>query len=245
MSSPLHQFVSVSQGHRKASDGVRTRIYQALQKEDFYRGHERTYRPYNDEGEAQPPEVKRVQKKVLEDLAEFIKSSVETARTVGTVDAGNCIAKADVIVDGKTIAAGVPVSHLLWLEKQFVDLKTVVEKLPTLDPAKKWSLDPNTGLYKTDEEWTVRTQKQKKTHVAVPATDKHPAQVMVYDEDTPVGKWQRVDYSGAIQETRRQELVKRILAIIDGVVQARERANSTPVESVNVAKGLYDYVLGD
>lgn len=246
MGSPLHQFVAVAQGHRKSAESLRTKIYQTLQKSDLYAGFERLYRPDVDESqnpEKLPPESKRVQHRVLEDLAEFVNASIEAARTIATVDVGNTVAKADISVGTKTLAAGVPVSHLLWLEKQFCDLRTVIEKLPVLDAAKSWQKDGNTGLYKTPEETTIRTRKTKRAFEASPATEKHPAQVVVYDEDIPVGKWNRTDYSGALQETERQALLKRVNEVIDATVQARERANQQVVDSVNFAKPIYDYIL--
>ena len=54
---------------------------------------------------------------------------------VYTQDVGNQQARADVVVDGQTVLANVPVTFLLFLDKQVNDLETFVTKLPTPDPA--------------------------------------------------------------------------------------------------------------
>jgi hypothetical protein len=64
---------------------------------------------------------------------------------VFTQDTGNQSARADIVVDGKVVLANVPVTSLLFLDKQVNDLETFVSKLPTPDPAEEWTHDPNTG----------------------------------------------------------------------------------------------------
>jgi len=56
---------------------------------------------------------------------------------VATQDWANCQAVADVVVDDQVILAQVPFTHLLFLEKQLLDIQTLVEKLPVLDPAER------------------------------------------------------------------------------------------------------------
>ena len=58
-----------------------------------------------------------------------------------TQDMGNTHAKADIKVNGQTILPNVPVTYLLFLEKQVVDLETFVTKLPSLDPSEVWEAD--------------------------------------------------------------------------------------------------------
>jgi hypothetical protein len=45
------------------------------------------------------------------------------------------VAKADIKVGDAVIARDVPVTYLIWLEKQLVEMATVVGKLPVLDNA--------------------------------------------------------------------------------------------------------------
>ena len=62
-------------------------------------------------------------------------------KVLATQDFANCQAKANVVVDGQTILKEVPVTHLLFLEKQLVDLRTFIDGLPTPE-AKKSPMPP-------------------------------------------------------------------------------------------------------
>ncbi len=66
-----------------------------------------------------------------------------------TQDTGNQSARADVVVAGKTVLANVPVTTLLFLDKQVDDLETFVSKLPTPDPTDEWAHAPNSGLLRS------------------------------------------------------------------------------------------------
>lgn len=81
--------------------------------------------------------------------------------------------------------AQVRVPYLPFLEKQLTDLHTFVRKLPVLDAAESWNLDPSTDCWKTDPVRTIRTKKVPCNHVKAEAAEKHPAQVEVYFEDNP------------------------------------------------------------
>jgi len=85
------------------------------------------------------------------------------------------VARADVVIDGQTIATDVPVTYLLFLEKQLVDLHTFVKKLPVLDAAESWVRDDSTDSWRTEAVRTIRTKKVPRNHVKAEATDKHPA----------------------------------------------------------------------
>src|SRR3712207_3448312 len=99
-----------------------------------------------------------------------------------TKDWANCTARADVRVEGRTILADIPVNYLLFLEKQLTDLHTFEKKLPVLDAAESWTLEPSTDWWKTDPVRTNRTKKVPRNHVKGEATDKHAAQVEGYYE---------------------------------------------------------------
>lgn len=71
-------------------------------------------------------------------------------------------------------------SYLLFLEKQFADVHTLLRKLPVLDASESWTQDPSTDAWKTAPVRTVRAKKVPRNHVKAEATDKDPAQVDVY-----------------------------------------------------------------
>ncbi len=206
----LNQIIAVEKGVKSKSLQDITAAHHKVQKPALLAGISRTYQPKDEEGEQLPPESARVQIKAEEALREMSASLTRLFDVTATKDWANCSARADVVVDGRTIVTEVPVSYLLFLEKQLTDLHTFVKKLPVLDASESWSLDPSTDLWKTDPVRTIRTKKVPRNHVKAEATDKHPAQVDVYYEDVPIGYWTTVKFSGALPARRVNELLERV-----------------------------------
>ena len=101
-----------------------------------------------------------------------------------------------------------PVTYLLFLEKQLADLHTFVKKLPVLDAAESWALDASTDCWATEPVQTLRTKKVPRNHVKAEATEKHPAQVEVYYEDVRIGYWTQTKFSGAPARQARQRAAR-------------------------------------
>jgi hypothetical protein len=148
-----------------------------------------------------------------------------------------------VIVDGKPLLRDVPVTYLLFLEKQLVDLHTFVKKLPVLDASETWALDPSADCFATEPVQTVKTKKVPRNHVKAEATDKHPAQVEVYHEDVVVGYWKTVKFSGALPAKRVNELLDRVERLQQAVKFAREEANNQAVEEQKVGRTVLSYLF--
>ena len=148
------------------------------------------------------------------------------------------------VVDGKTIAKDVPVTYLLFLEKQLTDLHTLVEKLPTLDPSEEWTYDRNKDLHSTAAIRTVRTKKISKPIVLHPPTKEHPAQTQLVQEDVTAGHWVTVKFSGAIAAKDRNEMLSRVNKLSEAVKFAREQANGIEVKNREIAKPVFDYLFG-
>jgi hypothetical protein len=162
-----------------------------------------------------------------------------------TQDIGNTIAKADIKVDGKVVLSGVPVTNLLFLEKQVTDLETFIAKLPTLDPSENWKPDPEIGGYTTDPYVTQKLAKVAEVLELAKATDKHPAQVQVQHVDKPIGVWNNTKKSGAIRIQDRNNALKRVRALKDAIKVAREEANSIEVEQKKCGDAVLGFVFGD
>lgn len=240
----LNQIIAVCDGKKSRTIASLTEIHHKVQKKGLLEGIARTYHPKDEEnGEKLPPESNRVQYTVKQAIEEAVVILSDLFDAVATQDYANCEARADVVVEGKALLTKVPVTHLLFLEKKLVDLHTFVDKLPTLDPGKEWSWNEAGGAYATPVQETVRSKKVKRAFEASPATDKHPAQVMVFDEDVQVGTWSKIDYSGAIQETRRKELLDRVRKLQEAVKMAREEANSIEVKDQHVADPVFKYLF--
>ncbi len=240
----LNQIIAVKKGLAGRTERAATTAYHLLQKKDLFTGLSRAYTPKEDGGEQLPPESKLVQYKapdLLDTAADALKQLFDV---VATLENGNTIARADVKVDDQVIVPDVPVGLLLFLEKQLVDWRTQVSALPVLDTAEDWRVDTTTAnLFRTDPSESIRSKKVPRNHVKAEATDRHPAQVELYYEDIPVGKWSTTKLSGAVPSRRRDELVERANKLIDAVRQAREAANSTEIPQIQIGSEIFDYLL--
>lgn len=240
----LNQIVAIEKGIKNQQNQVITEAYHQIQKANLFAGIARSYRPKDEDGDKLPGESTRVQTRVdslLGSTAEAWSSLIDITMTK---DVANCSAKADVVVDGVAVLQGVPVTTLLFLEKQLVDLHTFIKKLPVLDPSERWERDPAQDCWATTAAETVRTKKVMRNHVKAEATKEHPAQVDVYSEDVIAGYWSTIKYSGAAPAARIAELLTRVEKLQRAVKFAREAANVLDVTPVKAGDKLFGYLLG-
>lgn len=241
----LGQVVAVLAGKRTASDKGVTAVYHTFQKPQLFQGLSKRYSPNNEEGETFPDETQNIQQKVPDLLAQIRGHLAETLDLMATQDKTNCLAKANVVVDGVTILTDAPATHLLWLEKQLTDLHTNMAHIPVLDPQEKWTWDANAACYVSEPSESNKTKKVMRSHVLYEATDKHPAQCQSYTEDVVVGRWKTLKFSGAIPAQEKIALMARVAKLRDAVKVAREEVNaSTEALSVAYAETMFDYILG-
>ncbi|MFG1795349.1 hypothetical protein [Nocardia sp. NPDC049149] len=239
----LNQIIAVEKGIK--SDALRelAEAHGSLQKAPLLAGIARTYQPKDEEGEQLPPESTRVQVKSEQVLRETATTLTRLFDVTATKDWANTEANADVTVDGETLLRAVPVSYLLFLEKQLADLHAFVKKLPVLDAAESWSFDDSTDTWRTDTVRTIRTKKVPRNHVKAEATEKHPAQVEVYYEDIAIGYWNTVRFSGALPARRVNELADRVEKLQRAVKFAREEANGTEVTDRKTGEAIFGYLF--
>lgn len=240
----LNQIIAVQKGVKAQHDAAITAAYHGIQKPELFAGISRTYAPKDDEGERLPPESTKVMLKATELLASI--STVWTRRldAAATMDWANTQARADVKIGDVVIAAQVPVTYLMWLEKQLVDLNTFISKLPTLDPAQQWTLNTE-GVWATPVVQTTKSKKVPFNWVRAEATKEHPAQVEVLHEDVLVGTWDTIRTSGGLPVTRKMELLRRVQALQRAVKFAREEANMIEVTDQEVGGPLFDFLLAE
>jgi hypothetical protein len=239
----LNQIIAVEKGVKAKAQQELTAAHHDVQKPALLSGIARTYQPKDEEGEQLPPESTRVQLKVEQVLKSTAATLTRLFDVTAAKDWANCGARADITVDGRVLVPAVPVSYLLFLEKQLTDLHTFVRKLPVLDAAESWTPDPSTDAWKTEPVRTIRTKKVPRNHVKAEATEKHPAQVEVYYEDVPVGYWTTVKFSGALPARRVNELLERVEKLQQAVKFAREEANGAEVIDQRVGDAVFGYLL--
>lgn len=242
----LNQINAIVTARKGDAEKQITELYKLIQKEQLFAGRERTYRPLDEvNGQKLPPESQRVQQRVSDLIRQAREKWTELWNLVYTQDTGNQHARADVVVDGKVLLANVPITTLLFLDKQVNDLETFVSKLPTPDPAEEWTHDPNSGLLRGKATESVRTSKEPTVIVKYPATTEHPAQTELFTKDLPVGTWSQILYSGCIPTDRKNTILARVRKLQDAIKVAREQANLFEVERQQAGDPLLGFVFGE
>jgi hypothetical protein len=244
MAAKLNQIIAIEKSVKSSAFQDLTESHHQMQKPTLLSGISRTYQPKDEEGEQFPPEFTRVQvtaDSVVKDTARVLGKLFDVT---ATKDWANCTAKADIVVDGRTLLRDVPSTYLLFLEKQLVDIHTFVKKLPALDPSETWNFDPSSDCYVTEPVQTIKTKKLPRNHVKAEATEHHPAQVEVYYEDVVIGTWKTLKFSGALPAARIKELLSRVEKLQEAVKFAREEANSLEAPEKKTGDAIFGYLFG-
>jgi len=239
----LNQIIAVQAGKKSQAKETLTEAYHKLKKAELLNGIVRTYQPRDEGGEPQPEERKQVQLKVNELIRSVARDLAEMFDVVATQDTANCQARADVVVEGRALLHKIPVTHLLFLEKQLVDLRTFVDSLPVLDTAEEWEYKPETDCYVSRPSRSNRTKKVPRNHIKYEATKEHPAQVEMYMEDVWVGTWTTTKFSGAVPQATKNAMLERVRKLLDAVKAAREEANSLEVQPQKLGATLLSYIF--
>lgn len=239
----LNQLIAVLKTVKSNSAKAKTAVYKNVQVAALFKGLSRTYQPREEDGYVYPSENQPLQKTADDAIAEFREACTELFNLSATQDSANTTAKASVVVDGVTILSDVPVTTLLFLEKQLIDIKTFVGSLPTLDSDQEWRFDENRGCYVTEPKQTAKTKKVSKPVVLYEATKEHPAQVKEVSEDVVEGTWSLVNFSGALPVSRVKEIESRIDKLIKAVLTAREEANESEVRVQRIADPVFQHIF--
>lgn len=241
----INQIIAIEKGIKSETYSALTKIHKQVQKPDLFNGFVKTYVKLNDDGEELPAETKRVQLTAATAVAHAATIMKELFDIEARKEWSNANATADICVDDNLpIVQNVPVTYLLFLEKQLTDLRTLIGSMPTLDANDEWAHDVTTGLFKTEATKTHRTKKIQRPIVLYDATDNHPAQTEMITEDVLAGHWTTVKHSGAVTVPDGAAMIGRVDTLLRAVKQAREAANSTEESSIpNVSGALLDYLF--
>lgn len=242
----LHQLLAVEKGVRSHAQSIIDRAYHTLQRGELFNGMARIWEPEQDDGPVFPNERSIVQQQVPDILDQFRDAMGEKLDVWFKRDTTNQIAKANVVVDGQILIKDAPVTFLLAIEKEFVDIKTFIEKCPTLDSAKEWNKDTNSGLYKTiDPIKTQKTQKVEEAQTVIQPTEHQPGQYHVFKRDVLLGYWSQVSESGAIPATLKRQWLDKANKVLRAIRDAREEANATPLVDTgkNVGEEVFNFIF--
>lgn len=243
----LHQITALLKGTKSRVYSEVTSLHKDAQKPEPYTGFAKTYRRKDEDSEDFAAESKRVVLSAPDVLRKLAKLNTEVFDVTAAQDWANTEARADVLVDGQVVLSSVPVTYLLFLEKQLVDVRTFVEKMPTLDENREWTADPNSRLFKTEKVTTLKTKKVQRAIVKYEAVIKDgvglPAQTEMITEDVTVGWWDTVSHSGALPLPRKETILERVDKLIKAVKIAREEANDQEAPERKVGDAVFGYLF--
>jgi hypothetical protein len=247
MSVKMHELLAVNDDLKGQATKTRGDLISTFNnKSHLFRKKVVTFRP-NTEGATPITEAQSDIQTTLSKEIDWVNQYIAKAMDAGyQIDIGNTHAKADLTVGDVTIK-DVPATYLLQLEKHLVQVRELAVAIPTLDPAQGFNPDSASGkgIWKAREVVKERTKKEKKVLTLAQATDKHPAQVQVYDADVPTGTLLEQEWSALTTPALKSEVLSRCDTMIQAVKKARSRANAHEVDvtTAHVGKQLLDYVF--
>jgi hypothetical protein len=243
----LSQIIAVEKDQKTRTEQAAAFAYHQLQKSEPLTGITKKYTARDADGEGLASQSNRVQYSAEVALRDVAAKTARYLDLLGTKEATDQKATADVVLDDGTVfLKGVPVLFLLGLERQLDEELVQARKLPTLSPEYTWvPYDASQGVSVIDPPiMTTRSKKVRKYNMMAPATDRHPAQIDPVDEDVIVGDWETKHYSGCLPVERKQEIIDRLFKLIAAVKQAREEANTTTVVDFKVGDKVFGYIYG-
>ncbi len=231
--SKLHELLAVAGHVQNQFSSKMTDLMNTFEKK---RGHftqrRVTFKPVEEGAPEVTEEQFDLQTTIPRELDWLGEALVKALDIPYQVSYANTLAKADVVLeDGTVLLTGVPATALLDLEKRIQELRQFVASIPTLDPAKGFRLAPEMGegVYESREDIRNRTKKTKQILVKYQATDKHPAQVDVYDADEIVGTLTTKEWSGLITTADKGKMLDRVEELSRAIKKARSRANEVDI----------------
>lgn len=243
MTQLLGEAVATERGAAVRARRQLTDAHRATLKPELVNGFTRTYQKDNEDGFDYPDEETLVHVRCSEMVGTTREILTPWFDAAATKEWGNYQARANVEVAGRIVISDAPVPYLLFLLSQLTDLHTFVEKLPTLDPKRRWTWDEAASLWRLSPEQEIRSEKVRHSKVMAEPTQYQPALLDTWTQDQRVGVWTRERLSGALPVAERDRLLRQVERLIDAVKQARERANATEVDQRRVAADLFDYLF--
>ena len=242
----LHEVLAVEGGLKTTTDKILRECTETFnKKQGHFLGQYRHYEKVREDSIDYLPEEKELVETVWDKIDYVNEHLVRSLDATYQKEITNKKAKADIVIDGNTIAKDIPATYLLGLESRLNEIRSVYLSIPTLDPGKSWAKDAERkNTYVSKEVESLKTEKVIEPLTLAQATKEHPAQVQVISLDKIVGKWKTKYFSGAITSAEKSDLLARLDKLLRAVKQARMRANNEEVDEKEIAKSLIDFIKG-
>ena len=249
--SKLHQLIAVqadSDAKTKAILDESAKVFSS--KSDLFWGSVKTVKAFDQarSQELDSTEYKERATTVPDRLEYSFKTIAENLNVIAQIDATNAKARADLVIDGKTILKDVPAVTLLALEREGKKWLEMIRHAPTLPSGIAWEPAPQEGKHVfVTKHPTVnkRTEKVSTPVVLYAATKEHPAQVKENIINIPVADITETTYSGMISSADKAALLERVEKLIRAAKEARTRANDAEVIPIKIGEEISSFILGE
>jgi len=246
--SKLHEILAVEKDKENVARKLTTESIRTLGKENLFSGSLRELKMFDDAlSFNNTTEKQTLTTTVSENLEYLIDPVAEHWDTVLQKDLTNQAALADIVIDGNTIATGLPATFLLGMEKKLNDFRILLESVHTLAPGIKWIPDNSNAkkdvFVSSDTEKTFKTVKDVEFKTAAPATKEHPAQVVQVSVTKNVGEFETTKWSGLLTPVDKAEKIARLDKLLAAVKKARQRANNVNIVKGAVGNTMLQYVI--
>lgn len=248
--SKLHEILAVESDLRNQAEVTRGDLKNTFEK----KGHHFTKKvvTFKPNVEGMPDKVESqlslqtTVRKELQWIGEKLTKAIDAGHQI---DVANTLAAADVTLDnGTVLLKAVPSTSLLRMEHRIVEIRDLIQAIPTLDPAKGFTLDSSEGdgIFRARDDERPRTEKQFDFVVMVQPTDKHPAQVKELMLDKKIGTTVTQEWSSLITVAAKGDMLDRIEELLRAVKKARARANEYEVDvrQNKIGESILRYVIG-
>ena len=245
----LHELLAVDASLKGQAAKCRTELMGTFNNKRHLFGKKLvTFTPLTEGASVETREQSDIQSTVASEVKWLENIVVKSVDASYAIDQANVVAKADIVMeDGSVLAKDVPATALLQLEKRVKEVAELIKTIPTLDPAKAFSLDVNetAGVYKARDVVKDSTKKVEEFIVIVQPTKEHPAQTAKVTKDVKVGDIREQEWSSMITPALKAELIERAEILFRAVTQARSRANDTIVDQKEhkIGSKLLEYIF--
>jgi hypothetical protein len=231
----LHELLAVQGSLSGQASKVRGDLAVTFdKKKHLFEGRKKTFQPLAEDAQPTVEDQQDIQSTVAGEI-KWISTHLAKALDVAYhVDLANTAAKADIVAeDGTVLVKDIPATTLLQLEKRVTEWKDLIAAIQTLDPAKSFVPDKahGEGHFKARDVVKQRKVKTKKLYIKYEATDKHPAQTELVDEDVPTGTILEQEWSALITPAKKADLLDRVETLHRAVAKARSKANDHAIET--------------
>ncbi len=248
----LNELLSVNDNLKTQAEKTRTELAATfVNKKHHFQEQIVTFTPLAENAQAvteKQLDLQTTVKKELLWLKPFLVKALDSANKVAVA---NTQAKADLVLEtGETLMKDVPATSLLELGKRMAELLEFAKHVPTLDPAKGFTLDLSRSadgdVQRARDTSTTRTAKVQEALVLLQPTEKHPGQAQLISKDIPTGSVTTQEWSGMMTTADKGKLLERIEILVRAVAKARARANDTevPGDAARIGDVLIGYAFG-